>query len=132
SDRRYDQGEEWVTICKRLVTGEGPFDHRGEFFTVKGAWCQPACIQPGGPVLMSAAFALPGREFAARHCDVLFTTISSIENGKRHVASLRQMSERQDRTLHMFTPVHLVCRPSRAEAIDYYEHYANEKADDGA
>ena len=85
---RYSQGAEWLSIFSRLIAGEGPFDHAGEYFKVEGAWCQPSRLQADGPVLLSAAFSAGGREFAAQNCDVLFTTISSIEHGKRHVAEL--------------------------------------------
>src|SRR5262249_31230425 len=38
-----------------------PFDFVGKYFSVKGAYCSPASIQPGGPPLISAAFSLPGQ-----------------------------------------------------------------------
>jgi dimethylsulfone monooxygenase len=132
ADRRFDQGTEWVQIFRRLARGEGPFDHSGEFFTTRGAHSSPHCLQAGGPVLLSAAFSPVGREFAVRECDVLFTTISNIENGARHIESLRELSDRASRPLRVFTPVHVVCRPTRAEAEAYYEYYANEQGDAGA
>lgn len=131
-DRRFDQGTEWVQLFKRLANGEGPFDHSGEFFTTHGAKSEPHCLQDGGPVLMSAAFSPVGREFAARECDVLFTTISNIENGARHIETLREVSAGFERRLRVFTPVHMVCRPTRQEALDYYDHYATKNADKGA
>lgn len=130
--RRYDQGEEWVQIFSRLIRGDDPFDFEGEFFQVRGAHCSPICLQPDGPVLMSAAFTQAGRNFAARHCDLLFTTISSIENGKRHAEQLREASDRDGRNIEICTPVHLVCRKTTAEAEDYYAHYATDFADTGA
>lgn len=128
-DRRYDQGKEWIEIFGRLIEGDGPFDHSGEFFTVKGAQCSPTAVQPGGPVLISAAFSQDGREFATEHCDALFTTISSIENGRRHIESLREMAVRRGRILNVLTPVHVVCRETTADAEAYYERYATECAD---
>lgn len=131
-DHRFDQGTEWVQIFKRLMRGEGPFDHSGQYFTTKGALCRPSAVQQGGPVLMSAAFSPAGRDFAARECDVLFTTISNIDNGARHIESLRQVSAQYQRPLHVFTPVHVVCRPTQEEADAYYDHYATKEADRGA
>jgi dimethylsulfone monooxygenase len=132
ADRRFDQGREWLSIFRRLARGEGPFDDSGEFFVTRGAWSQPSSIQKGGPVLMSAAFSPVGRDFAARECDVLFTTISTIENGTRHIETLRQASDGYERDLSVFTPVHIVCRPSQSEAEDYYERFAVIEADRGA
>lgn len=131
-DRRFDQGTEWTQLFRRLASGEGPFDHSGEFFSTRGARSLPYCLQPGGPVLMSAAFSPAGREFAARECDVLFTTMSNIENGARHIENLREVSAGAGRPLQVFSPVHVVCRPTRAEAEEYYEHYAATEGDAGA
>jgi FMNH2-dependent dimethyl sulfone monooxygenase len=128
-DRRFDQGAEWTQVFARMVKGE-VFDHEGEFFKLKGAFCSPSAFQDGGPVLMSAAFSPPGREFAARHCDVLFTTISSIDNGQRHISALAELPNGQN--LKVFTPVHVVCRPTREEALAYYERFAETEADHGA
>jgi alkanesulfonate monooxygenase SsuD/methylene tetrahydromethanopterin reductase-like flavin-dependent oxidoreductase (luciferase family) len=129
---RYAQGTEWLSIFSRLVGGEGPFDHAGEYFKVEGAWCQPPSVQAGGPVLLSAAFSADGREFAAKHCNILFTTISSIERGKRHVESQLALARSFGREIKVFTPLHVVCRPTRTEAEGYYDQYASTLADAGA
>jgi len=132
ADRRYDQGEEWIQIFAKLCEGGAPFDYSGKFFTIRGAHCSPSCIQQGGPVLMSAAFTQRGREFAAKYCDLLFTTISNVENGKRHVETLREISIHHGRRLSVLTPVHVVCRETTSAAEAYYDYYATENADVGA
>ncbi|MBP2434205.1 LLM class flavin-dependent oxidoreductase [Bradyrhizobium elkanii] len=129
ADRRYDQGEEWIQIFSRLIRGEAPFDFEGEFFQVRGAHCSPICVRQEGPALMSAAFTPAGRSFAAKHCDLLFTTISSIENGKRHVEQLKAESSRVDRAIEVCTPVHVVCRETTSEAEEYYARFATTFAD---
>jgi dimethylsulfone monooxygenase len=129
---RYSRGAEWLDIFSRMIGGEGPFDHSGEYFKVEGAWCQPASLQTGGPALLSAAFSADGREFAARHCNILFTTISGIEHGKRHVNSQIELAQSFGREIEVFTPLHVVCRSTRKEAEDYYDEYAGASADGGA
>src|SRR5262249_27479361 len=57
ADRRYDQGTEWTEIFSRQIRGDPPFDFAGKYFSITGAYCSPASIQPGGPPLMSAAFS---------------------------------------------------------------------------
>ena len=128
---RYDQGEEWTQILKRLLKGEGPFDHTGQYYKIKGAVCAPTPMQPDGPVLMCAGFSPPGREFAACHTDILFTTISSIDNGRRHVQGLRELADKYGRreSIAFYTPLHIVCRPTDSEAENYYDHYASKNAD---
>src|SRR5262249_46547079 len=132
AEQRYDQGEEWTMIFSRQIRGEPPFDFVGKYFSVKGAYCTPASMQPGGPPLISAAFSPPGRAFAAKYCDILFTTISSIDNATRHVGSIREEAASRQRNIRVITPLHVICRASAAEAQAYYHHYAVEHADDGA
>jgi dimethylsulfone monooxygenase len=132
AELRYDQGEEWTIIFSRQIRGEPPFDFVGKYFSVKGAYCSPASIQPGGPPLISAAFSPPGRAFAAKFCDILFTTISSIDNAGRHTASIKEQAAIHQRSVRVITPLHVICRSSAAEAQAYYHHYAVEHADDGA
>jgi alkanesulfonate monooxygenase SsuD/methylene tetrahydromethanopterin reductase-like flavin-dependent oxidoreductase (luciferase family) len=132
AERRYDQGEEWTTIFGRQIRGEPPFDFAGGYFSVKGAYCSPASIQPGGPPLISAAFSPPGRAFAAKFCDALFTTISSIDNAARHTTSIKEEAAAHGRRLRVLTPLHVICRPSTAEAEAYYHRFAVEQADNGA
>jgi FMNH2-dependent dimethyl sulfone monooxygenase len=129
---RYSQGAEWLDIFSRLIRGEGPFDYSGEYFRVAGAWCQPSAMQSDGPALLSAAFSGDGREFAAKHCDILFTTISSIEHGRRHVNSQIELAQSFGREIEVFTPLHVVCRSTRSEAEDYYDGYASALADSEA
>ena len=132
ADRRFDQGTEWTEVLTRLLAGGEPFEHSGEFFQISGAHCSPLPLQPGGIPLMSAAFSPVGREFAARFCDVLFTTISSIDNGRGHVKSLDETAAKYGRKIDVFTPLHVVCRPTREEAESYYNRFAIELADTGA
>jgi dimethylsulfone monooxygenase len=131
---RYDQGEEWTQIFKRLLKGDGPFDYCGQYFNITGAVCAPTPAQPNGPVLMCAGFSPPGRDFAARHTDILFTTISSIDNGRHHVHGLRELADKYGRgeSIAFYTPVHVVCRPTDSEAERYYDDYASKNADMGA
>jgi FMNH2-dependent dimethyl sulfone monooxygenase len=130
--RRYDQGEEWTTIFSRQVRGERPFDFAGKYFSLSGAYCSPACLQDGGPPLVSAAFSPAGRSFAAKYCDVLFTTISSISAAARHIASIEEEAAGHGRRVRVLTPLHVICRPTEAEAQAYYRRYAIEQADHGA
>lgn len=132
ADFRFDQGDEWVHVYKRSLAGEPPFDFAGDYFKVVGATSRPHAAQQPGPPLMSAAFSPVGRAFAARECEVLFTTISSIETAARHVETVKTLADDIGRSISVFTPVHVVCRASDAEAHAYYDHYAAKRADRGA
>lgn len=123
-DNRYDQGLEWFEIMQRIYTSEEPFDYDGAFYTLKGVSGKPAPIQSPRPITLNAAFSPPGREFAAKAADFLFTTFVEIEEGRDHVADMKARSAAEGRDVGVFTTGPIVCRPTQSEAEDYFEHYA--------
>jgi alkanesulfonate monooxygenase SsuD/methylene tetrahydromethanopterin reductase-like flavin-dependent oxidoreductase (luciferase family) len=105
----YARAAEWITIVSR-----------------------PASLQNPRPVTMNAAFGKPGRNFAAAHCDFLFSTFSNIEDGRSHVTDMQDRAKRVGRDVGIYTVCHVVCRETDSEAQAYYQHYAVEQADDAA
>jgi alkanesulfonate monooxygenase SsuD/methylene tetrahydromethanopterin reductase-like flavin-dependent oxidoreductase (luciferase family) len=93
---------------------------------------RPASLQVPRPVTMNAAFGAPGRDFAAKNCDYLFSTFSTIEDGRGHIADIRARASRFDREVGIYTVCHVVCRDSQAEAEAYYHRYAVAEADHAA
>jgi len=132
ADDRYAQGLEWYEVFARLLAGGEPFDFRGKYFDLKGVVGAPSSIRQPRPVVMSAAFSPPGRDFAARTSDFLFTTFAEIESGAEHIRDIRERSRKVGRALGVFTTTHVVCRETEREAADYYHRYAVAEADHGA
>lgn len=128
----YDQAAEWLGLIGRLYTEDAPFDHQGRYYSVKGAMSRPVPLSGRRPPVLNAAFSPPGREFAAAHADFLFTTFKSIAAGRETIDDMAARSALTGRQVGVFTTTHVVCRPSRAEAEDYYHRYAVEMADDAA
>ncbi|MGA7974919.1 MAG: LLM class flavin-dependent oxidoreductase [Pseudolabrys sp.] len=126
---RYGQGLEWFEIMQRIYTEKEPFDYDGKFYTIKAASGKPAPIQKPRPVTLNAAFSPPGRDFAAKAADFLFTTFVEIDKGREHIDDMKQRAAKQGRDVGVYTTCHVVCRPSQAEAEDYYELYASTMAD---
>ena len=81
---------------------------------------------------MNAAFGAPGRNFAARHCDYLFSTFSEIADGRAHVTDIQERASEAGRNVGVYTVCHVICRETQAEAEDYYRRYAVDLADHGA
>ncbi|MCS6931819.1 MAG: LLM class flavin-dependent oxidoreductase [Acetobacteraceae bacterium] len=131
-ERAYDRAAEWITIIERAYAAEEPFDFEGRYYRLKGVVSRPASIQRPRPVTMNAAFGPPGRDFAARHCDFLFSTFSEIADGHRHVEDMRARSAAVGREVGVYTVCHVVCRETQAEAEAYYRRYAVEMADHAA
>lgn len=123
-EERYAQGLEWFEILARIHADTGPFDYDGAFYKLRNVSGRPAPVQRPRPVTLNAAFSPPGRDFAAKAVDYLFTTFTDIDKGRAQIADISERAKKQGREVGVYTTCHVVCRPSRAEAEDYYEHYA--------
>jgi dimethylsulfone monooxygenase len=128
-ERGYDQAREWLAIIESAYGSDAPFDFDGDYYKLRNVVSRPTSVQMPRPVTMNAAFGGPGRDFAARHCDFLFSTFTQIDEGGRHVADIRERARCFGRDIGVYTVCHVVCRESQAEADAYYERYANRLAD---
>lgn len=132
SNRGYDQAAEWIGIIDRLYAAAEPIDFAGEFYTLHQAISRPVSVQKPRPMTMNAAFGPPGRDFAAKHCDCLFTSFGVMEDGPKHVDDIRMRAAAAGRDVGVFTIGHVVCRPTQDEADAFYHRYTVEQADDTA
>jgi dimethylsulfone monooxygenase len=128
-DDRYGQGLEWFEIMQRIYASDESFDFDGKYYKLKGVSGKPAPVQKPRPVTLNAAFSPPGREFAAKAADYLFTAFVEIEKGREHIEDMKRRAQAQDRDVGVYTTCHVICRPSQTEAEDYYEYYASTMAD---
>jgi alkanesulfonate monooxygenase SsuD/methylene tetrahydromethanopterin reductase-like flavin-dependent oxidoreductase (luciferase family) len=128
---RYALAQEWFDLVTKIWTHDGPFDWNGRFFKGKGIYGFPRPYD-GQPPIMNAAGSQEGRMFAARNADFLFKISIDVENEKTEVDEIRARAASLGREAGVFTLCHMVCRPTRKEAEEYYRHYADELADWGA
>ena len=87
-DRRYEHGLEWFRVWSRLLEGGPEFDWDGEFFHLKRLQTDPVSVQRPWPAVMSAGFSPKGRDFAAQAADVLFTTMSELDQAPALLADI--------------------------------------------
>lgn len=128
---RYALAQEWFDYVRKVWTHEGPFDWNGRFFNGKGIYALPRPYD-GQPPIMNAAGSGEGREFAIRNADFLFCISIDLGQSMPEVAAIKEKSAALGRNAGAFTLSHVVCRPTKAEAEDYYRHYSEENADWGA
>jgi FMNH2-dependent dimethyl sulfone monooxygenase len=128
-ETRYDHGLEWFQIWSKLLEGGPEFDWDGEFFKLKHLQTDPVSVQRPRPPVMSAGFSPKGRDFAARAADVLFLTVTELDQVPPLLADVVAHMARYQRTISVFTMGHVVCRPTRREAEDYFHYFAEEMAD---
>ena len=132
ADAPYEQAAEWIEVIARLYTAREPFDFEGRYYHLKAATTAPRPLAGRRPPVLNAAFSPPGRAFAAAHADYLFTTFKSIDAGRETIADITARAAGTNRQVGVYTTTHVVCRPTRAEAEDYYERYAVTQADNAA
>ncbi len=128
-ERRYDQGLEWFRIFARLLDSSEPFDWDGEFYHFKGLQTSPSSLQRPWPPIMSAGFSAKGRAFAGQAADVLFTTLTEMAQARGLVEDVHRVAAGYGRNVDVYTMTHIVCRPTRTEAEEYYYYFAEEMAD---
>jgi len=129
-EARYDHGLEWFQVWSKLLAGGPEFDWDGRFFKLRRLQTDPLSIQRPWPAVMSAGFSPKGRDFAAQAADVLFTNLTQLDQVPAILTDITDHMAKRGRSISVFTMAHVVCRPSRKEAEDFYHYFAEEMADE--
>jgi FMN-dependent oxidoreductase (nitrilotriacetate monooxygenase family) len=139
-DLRYDRADEFMAVVQghwdtweddalivdkssgRFADGSKVhrLDHEGKFFSSRGPFTVPRSAQ-GHPVVIQAGQSGRGRRFAARWGEVIFSSASSVENGRKSYAALKGEAESVGRNPDEMVICNLVlpvCAATRAEAED--------------
>jgi len=128
-DERYAYGLEWYQLWSKLLAGGPEFDWDGRYFKARRLHTNPLSIQRPRPFVMSAGFSPQGRDFAAQAADALFTTMTDVDQTPALLNNVAEHTRRHGRPLSLFAMGHVVCRPTRREAEDFYHYFAEEMAD---
>ena len=128
-DQRYEHGLEWWQVWSKLLEGGPEFDWQGRFFQLKRLQTDPVSVQRPRPLVISAGFSPKGRDFAAQAADALFTSMSDISQAPGMIANVAEHGDRYGRRIPVYAMAHVVCRPTRKEAEEFYHYFAEELAD---
>jgi alkanesulfonate monooxygenase SsuD/methylene tetrahydromethanopterin reductase-like flavin-dependent oxidoreductase (luciferase family) len=129
-ESRYRYAQEWFEVIKKLWTEPEPFEFAGEFWQLDRTYTEPKPLVDAIPII-NAAGSGQGREFAARNADFLFTTVITLEDAQKEIAAIKQQAAALGRSIDVMTLSSIFCRPTRAEAQEYYR-YIVDNADEGA
>jgi alkanesulfonate monooxygenase SsuD/methylene tetrahydromethanopterin reductase-like flavin-dependent oxidoreductase (luciferase family) len=130
-DDRYAQGEEWWQIVRRIWAGDGPFDFDGTFYKLHGVEGAPGPYGGRTPLVMNAGISPSGRSFAIRYSDLHFDGVKLPEASTDRINETRRLARENGRDVQIWTPVGIICRPTRREA-DEYMRYLVDNADRAA
>ena len=135
-DARYDFAQDWVDAVKRAWSEPGTFEVDGEFLKLKGVRAFPKPYGETRPIIMNAGSSGAGQAFALRNCDAFFTTTGaariSLAGAAARVEEVKGKARALGRDIEVFTVGQVICRPTQAEADDYYQHALIDNADWGA
>ena len=125
-DERYVYAQEWITIAKRIWSEDAAFDFKGKYFDLHRVLGKPKPWGGARPLLMSAGNSPAGRKFAADHADCLFMVIHDLGRLAQDITELRTLAGRR---VGVFASSHLITRPTRREAEEYYHYIVHETGD---
>lgn len=131
-DERYSVAEEWLHIVKRLWTEDDDFDHEGKYYRIKKGYLQPKPLQGPHPAIMNAGGSDRGRHFAAKHCDIVYTVLTSrdLDECRQHIESYRKLArDEYNRDVSVWSLAYIVQGETEKEARDFYNYYVQEKGD---
>src|ERR1700745_1289717 len=132
-DERYDYAQEWIDVVKLAWSPHGSFDSDGRYLAPRGPPAYPKPYGDTRPLMMNAGSSDVGQAFALRNCDAFFVATAgsrtSLAGNAAKVAEIKTAAAKLGREIEVFTVGQVICRPTQAEAEDYYRHVNIESAD---
>jgi alkanesulfonate monooxygenase SsuD/methylene tetrahydromethanopterin reductase-like flavin-dependent oxidoreductase (luciferase family) len=120
-EARYAQGAEWWQIVTRIWSGE-TFDFPGRHYRLEQVQGSPRPFGDQAPLMMNAGTSPAGRAFALRYSDMHFDAVRFPEDSAARVAETKRKAAEAGRSLQVWTPIGVVCRPTPREAEDFTQH----------
>ncbi len=135
-EERYEFAQEWIDAVKRAWVEAGDFDFDGEFLHLSKVRAMPKPHGGTRPIIMNAGSSGTGQAFALRNCDAFFTATSasrtSLDATAKKVQEVKSQARALGRDIEVFTIGQVICRPTQAEADEYYRHALIDNADWGS
>jgi dimethylsulfone monooxygenase len=129
-DERYVVANEWAEVLEQLWTTAGESDYDGKFFKVPRGFSEPKPLQRPYPVIMNAGTSGAGREFAAKHSDLIFAGLTSLDTAAKQISEIKDLARDQHgREIKVFARAHVVCRATEEQARRDYDRIHKELAD---
>lgn len=128
---RYAYADEWISVMKRMWTQDGAFDLDGQYLHMRGVVAEPKMTNRQPPLLINAGASGAGRSFSLNHCHGFFTNFVRRDPQATidFVRDFKAEARAHGRDINVYTQGHVVCRPTRRQAEDYFHYFTTEGAD---
>ena len=140
-DARYDMAAEFTDFMLKLWTMEENLTIEGDHWHMTNAFCTPKPNDKERPVIVNAAASPKGLEFAANHCDIIFTTSpvgadidKALEAFPEHVRTIKNLARDKGREVKVVVNPLIICRDTEKEVKKVYRtiiEYGDHEAMDG-
>jgi FMNH2-dependent dimethyl sulfone monooxygenase len=132
-DKRYEQGQEWWEVVRKVWSCAGPSTHEGKFYKLSALEGLPGPYGGKNPVMMNAGVSPAGRGFAIRNSDLHFDDLhfgncERPEDASDRIKETKWQARELGREIQVWIPVSIVCRPTQRE-VDEYLRRSVEHAD---
>lgn len=119
-DDRYAYGAEWLSVVRRLLSGE-TVTHRGAHFDIRGYLLTPGDLYRRRPRIYVGGESGPARALVADQGDVWFINGQPLDDVKTLIADLRRRP-RTGEPLRFGLSAFVIARETEAEAKAYHQH----------
>ena len=128
---RYEYAEEWISAIKKMWNDTKPFNYDKDYLKLSNVVAKPKLYSDSSPLIINAGRSEVGRAFALRHCHAFFTNFheTDVKKSAEFVKRFKSDAKTLGREANVFTQGHVVCRPSRKEAKEYFEYLTTDAAD---
>lgn len=128
---RYEYADEWISVIKRMWNETAPFDFDADYLHMRGVVSEPKPYAGAAPLIINAGQSDSGQAFAMRHCNGFFTSFREmdVQRSTAFVQDFKARAKAMGRDLDVYTQGHVVCRPTRKEAEEYFQYFTTEGAD---
>ncbi|MCT9930331.1 LLM class flavin-dependent oxidoreductase [Planotetraspora sp. A-T 1434] len=118
-DDRYSRTAEFMSVLRRALTFERPFDHEGAFYRFQGAF---SSVRPYGEVPLYFGGASPAAvRVGAEHADVYMLWGEPLAQIAERIAAVREEAARHGRTVRFSLSTRPIVAPTEKEAWDRAE-----------
>ncbi|MDW6024171.1 FMNH2-dependent alkanesulfonate monooxygenase [Mesorhizobium sp. BAC0120] len=114
-DERYAQTDEFLTIWRRILSGE-PADFEGKYLSAHGTDISFPPVQKPYPPLWFGGSSDTGIAIAAKHVDVYLSWGEPVEQLAEKLDRVRVAAAAQGRTIRFGLRIHLIVRETEKEA----------------
>jgi alkanesulfonate monooxygenase len=114
-DERYAQADEFLTVWRRLLSGE-TLDFDGKYYKVQGGRIDFPPVQAPHPPLWFGGSSDAGQEIAAEHTDTYLTWGEPVAGVAEKVERARRKAAARGRRLRFGIRLHFIVRETEDEA----------------